>query len=70
MISSITLVPFIACAVNSPSTFAYCLELSNFLLKSGLLYLRVSSICLQLVYFVSAAECHCFDLLSYQFKNE
>ena len=45
----------------SPCTFTYYLDLSNFILESGLLYFRVLTICLQLVYFVSAAGCHCFD---------
>ena len=29
-------VPLIACAINSPSPFAYYLDLSNFLQESGL----------------------------------
>ena len=40
------------------------LDLSNFILESGLSYLRVFTICLLLVDFVSAAGCHCFHLLS------
>ena len=38
------------------------LDLSNFILEAGLSYFRVLTICLLLVYFVSAAGCHCFDL--------
>ena len=34
-------VPFIACVINSPSTFTYHLDLSNFILESGLSYFRV-----------------------------
>ena len=49
---------------NSPSAFTYYLDLSNFILESGLSYFRVLTICLLLVYFVNAAGCHCFD--SYQ----
>ena len=30
-------------------------------LTCGLLYFRILTICLLLVYFVSAAGCHCFD---------
>ena len=55
-------VPFLACVINSPSTFTYYLDLSNFISESGLSYFRVLTICLLLVYFVSAAGCHCFDL--------
>ena len=31
-------------------------------ITSGLSYFRILTICLLLVYFVSAAGCHCFDL--------
>ena len=63
MITSLaTDVPFIGCDINSPSTFTYYLNLSNFILESGLSYFRILTICLLLVYFVSAAGCHCFDL--------
>ena len=51
-------VPFIACVINSPCTFTYYLDLSNFILWSG----QSCSICLLLVYFVSAVGCHCFDI--------
>ena len=44
------------------STFTHYLDLSNFILESGLWYFRVLTICLLLVYFVKAAKCHCFDL--------
>ena len=65
MITSISYrVPFIAFVINSPSTFTYYLDLSNFISQSGLPYFRVLTICLLLVYFVSAAGCHCFDLVS------
>ena len=33
-------VPFIACVVNSPSTFTYYLDLSNFVSESGLSYFK------------------------------
>ena len=52
-------VAFIGPVINSPSSFTYYLDLSNFNLESGLLYFRVFTICLL---FVSAAGCHCFDL--------
>ena len=55
-------VPFIACVINSLSIFVCSLDLSNFLLESGLSYFLVLSVCLLLVCFVSAAACHCFDL--------
>ena len=42
--------------------FACYLDLSNFRLESGLSYFRVLSVCLLFGYFVSAAECYCFDL--------
>ena len=54
-------VPFIACVINLPCTFTYYLDLSNFILEYGLSCFRVLTICLLLVYFVSAAVCHCFD---------
>ena len=54
-------VPYIACVINSPCTFACCLDLSGFILWSGLLCLKVLIICLLLVYFVSAAGCRFFD---------
>ena len=50
-----------ACVINSPSTFTCYLDLLNFISESGLSYFRVLTICLLLVYFVSAAGCHCFD---------
>ena len=40
--------------LNSSSTFAYYLYLSNFLSESGLLYFRVLSVVLMFVCFVSA----------------
>ena len=58
-------VPFIACVINSPCTFTYQLDTLNFILESGSSYFRASTICLLLVYFVSAAGCHCFDLSVY-----
>ena len=48
--------------IDSLSIFVYNLDLSNFLLESGLSYFLFLSICLLLVYFVSAAGCHHFDL--------
>ena len=43
-------------------TFTHYWELSKFILWSGLSYVRALTICLLLVYFVSAAEWrHCFD---------
>ena len=53
-------VPSIARVINSPSTFTNYLDLSKFISESGLSYFRVLTICLLLVYFVSAAGCHCF----------
>ena len=58
-------VPFIACVINSLSTFTYYLDLLNVILEPGLLYFRVLIICLLLVYLVIAAECHCSNLVSY-----
>ena len=55
-------VPSIACVINSQSIFVCNLDLSNFLLESGLWCFLFLSVCLLLVYFVSAAGCHCFDL--------
>ena len=55
-------VHFITCAINSPSTFAYYLELSNFLLESGLSYFSVLTLCILFISFVGPAGCHCFDL--------
>ena len=52
----------ITCVIDSPSTIAYYLDLSNFISESGLSYDIVLTICLLLVYFVSGAGCHCFDL--------
>ena len=51
-----------ACVINLQSIFVYNLDLSNFLLKSRLWYFLFLSILLLLVYFVSAAGCHCLDL--------
>ena len=51
----------VACVIISPSTFTYYLDLSEYTLESGLSYFRVLTICLLLIYFVSAAGCHCFD---------
>ena len=48
---------------NSPCTFIYCLDLSNFILEVRLSCFRVLINCLLLVYFVSAAGCHCCDLI-------
>ena len=48
---------------EAPGDWIVCnLDLSNFFLESGLWYFLFLSICLLLVYFVSAAGCHCFDL--------
>ena len=43
--------------------YSYYLDLSTFIVESGVSYIRVLTICLLLVYFVSAAGCHCFDFL-------
>ena len=59
--STATDVPTIDCIINSQSIFVYNLDLSNFLLESGLSYFLFLSVCLLLVYFVSAAGCQCFD---------
>ena len=52
--------PFIAYVINLPYTFTHYLELPNFqvFLWSGLLYFRILTICLLLVYSVSAAGYH------------
>ena len=52
------------CVINLPCIFTHYLELSNFsfIFWSGMSYVRALTICLLLVYFVSAAGCHCFDL--------
>ena len=72
-------VPFIACVINSPSVWirivmiyrlkniTYYLDSSNFILDSGLSLFGVLTICLLLVYFGSAAGCHCFDLQKSEF---
>ena len=54
-------VPFVACVIfNSPSIFAYYLDLPNFLLESGMSYFRVV-----------ATGSHCFDLSwDYQHRPE
>ena len=54
------------CAIHSQcyllaKYFVNNLDLSNFLLESALPYFLFLSFCLLLVYFVSAAGCHCFD---------
>ena len=51
-------VHFGACVINSPSSFAYYLDLFNFLLEPGLSYFRVLCICLLFVCFVGAAAYH------------
>ena len=43
-------------------TVTWICRVYNFVLWSGLSYFRIFTICLLLVYFVSAAGCHCFDL--------
>ena len=53
--------PFIACIIDSLSIFVCSLDLSNFVSASGLSCFWVLSICLLLVYFVSAAGYHCSD---------
>ena len=53
----------IACVINLPGAFACYLDLLNFSLYSGLSCFKVLTICLLLVYFLSAAGCHCFDLI-------
>ena len=49
-------VPLIACVINSPSTFTYYFDLSNFISESGLSYFKALTICLLLVYFVVRRE--------------
>ena len=56
------------CVINSPCNFTYYLDVSNFILESGLSYFRVLTICLLLVYSVSAAGCHCFGLYTFHLK--
>ena len=43
-------------------TVTWICRVYSFVLWSGLSYFRILTICLLLVYFVSAAGCHCFDL--------
>ena len=52
--------PLIACVINSPSAFLCYLNLSIFILESGLSYFKVLTICFLLVYFVNVAGCHFF----------
>ena len=42
-------------------TFTHCWICRILFYKSGLSYFRILTICLLLVYFVSAAGCHYFD---------
>ena len=42
-------------------TVTWICRVYSFVLRSGLSYFRILTICLLLVYFVSAAGCHCFD---------
>ena len=44
--------------VDGALSYGFSLGGPNF----GVEYFRISTICLLLVYFVSAAGCHCFDL--------
>ena len=55
------------CPVLLPITWN-C-RIFSLILWSGLSYVRVLTICLLLVYFVSAAGCHCFDF-SQMFAEE
>ena len=58
--------PFIACVINLPCIFlpiTWNCRIFSFILWSGMSYVRTLTICLLLVYFVSAAECYCFDSL-------
>ena len=59
-----TNVPFIACVINLPCTFNHYLDMSSlqFCFMIWIVDFRILTICLLLVYFVSAAGCHCFDL--------
>ena len=62
---SATDVPFITCVINLPCIFlpiTWNCRILSFILWSGMSYARNLTICLLLVYFVSAAECHCLDL--------
>ena len=57
-----TNVPFKAYVINLSCTFTHYLELSNFQFYDlDCRILEFLTICLLLVYFVSAAGCHCFD---------
>ena len=53
----------IACVINLRSIFVYNLDLSNYLLESALWYFWFLTLSLLLVYFASAAGCHCLDEL-------
>ena len=44
-------------------TVTWICRVYSVVLWSGLSYFRILTICLLLVYFVSAAGCHCFDLV-------
>ena len=56
------------CVINSPCNFTYNLDcqILFYNLDCHTAYVRVLTICLLLVYFVSAAGCHCFDPLKFQ----
>ena len=58
-------VPFIASIINSPSTFTYYLDMSNFLLESELSYFRVLSIYLPLVCFLMLQDVTAFICIVY-----
>ena len=53
----------IVCVINWQSIFVNNLDLSNFSPRIWIALFWFLSICLLLVYFVSAAGCPCFDLL-------
>ena len=50
------------CPVLSPITWNCRIFSFNFILRSGLSYFRILTICLLLVYFVSAAGCHLYGV--------
>ena len=56
----------IASVINLPSTLTCYLDLSKFILEFELSYFRVLTIFPQLVDFVSAERCHCFDCEGYK----
>ena len=69
-------VPLMACIIDSSRTFTYYLDLSNSILEFGLSHFTVLTICLLLLYFVTAAGYHFLTyipmwmkLAKYSFEN-